>query len=804
MKNAYFLNSIFLLILSTNMAFGAGDKIVAGFFPDWEPASKINDVQFDKLTDVLYAFLYPDGTGNLLPTTPGGLTTTLAPLATAAHNAGVRVHVSIGGKNHSYNFSAVAANPTYRQNFVSSLSTIIQTYDLDGVDVDWEFPYLADRDNLTALMQEIRAELDILESSMNKNIDLSMAVAPLVWHNDGISAQSIALSDHIYLMAFDAYGDCCVCDATNHSSMLIAQRALDKWTTGLATTCGGTSTGMNTPNEKIILAIPFYSNSGWYVPYRDFAASNTSAFYNDADGVRNGYGYNSCPIIQQKTELIMDDFGGAGIWTWELTLDIPGPYSLQSCMYEAMQPYLCDAPQPSLGTDVSICGSTSVTLNSNVNTAVGRTFTWKKNGSTVVSNSGIANTYDASTSGTYSVTVNENGCSNTDEIIVEGTLPSIDLGEDVELCSPSFVTLETNMNTNGKTFVWSKNGNTINGESGNSLFVNDAGTYSVTASASGCINQTDEIVVTSGLPSVTSDTICTEGNANLLSNTSVDWFANATGGTALSTGTTYNPYISASSTYYVQSGGGASSENTTLKSDLTGGWAANPNVYGTEFTAMVDVTLKSVDVNAAGGAVTINVVESDGITVVETKVFNSVSGVTTLDLNFDVPAGTYYLNAAGSISELYVDPTEVSDFSISGILTASGTAVNDWVAPHGDEYEISENYGNFANLVVVSGNPCDRVPVYATIDSENESCLITSSNELRQEQSFSVFPNPSIGLFTLNSKENLFFELFDITGKKIEQFSTYNGNAQFGAELEAGVYFVQAIGSNNRLRIVKK
>jgi hypothetical protein len=240
-----------------------------------------------------------------------------------------------------------------------------------------------------------------------------------------------------------------------------------------------------------------------------------------------------------------------------------------------------------------------------------------------------------------------------------------------------------------------------------------------------------------------------------------------------------------------------------MKTGLSGGWQANQNVYATQFTVHSDLQLKSVDVNANNGNVVINVVEDDGTTVVATKTFNNVSGMTTLLLEFDLSPGTYFLNAVGSSTTIYVDPVEVSDFDIAGIITVGGTAYNDWSEPYGNGYVLSENYGNFANLVVLSGSACDRVPVYAIIDDQRQECLITSTEETLNEELFSVFPNPTSNQFTISSSENLVLELFDVSGKKIETFQV-NGQHSFGNELESGVYFIQTSDKQLRTRIIKK
>lgn len=801
------LNPFLAFLMSLSFTNLSAQK-VAGFFPDWVAnTSEIDNLQYDKLTDVYYAFLYPTTNGNLLPTTSNGLTRVLSPLAQKCNANGVKIHVSIGGATSSGNYSGVVANANRRQTFVNDLANIVTTYNLDGVDIDWEFPSGSDANNLALLFQEIRTRFDQLETTLGKRLYISMAVAPLVWNTDGINATSIEIVDFINIMAFDAGGNCCVCDASNHSSMAIARRALQKWTTGLASTCGGTSTGKNANRSKLVLAIPFYSNSS--SAYKNFSSSNPSGFFNDADGIFGGQGYNSCPLIQDKVELIMDEYGGAGIWTWELTQDRKDQYSLLSCMYEAMTPYLCGAPQPNLGDDQSICGLSNITLNSGVSQGAGIEFTWKRGNTVLVNKSSSANTYQINQAGTYTVEVFKDGCSNTDEIVISGVLPAISLGEDIDLCSPAEATLSIDIDVTGRTIVWEKNNQVINGETGPSIMVNEAGTYKATVNATGCSSVTDNVVVTSSLPTVNHDTICQEDLAFLMANTSVDWFANQTGGSVLSSGATFEPFVSGNTTFWVEASGAANQESTTLKSAFNGtGWQASSQVYGTKLTVLTELTLKSVDVNANNGTVKINVVGDNGITIVESKTFNNVNGLQTLNLNFTLTPGTYYLNAVGSSATLYVDPVEVSDFTIPGILTASGTTYNDWSAPYGDGYVLSQNYGNFINLVVLSGSACDRVPVYVEVDPSHSSCIITSTNEV-EEGKFNVYPNPSTNSFTLEFKGQLDVNkvfVWDAQGKLISSYTSTSNMIVFGEDLARGVYLISFDDSENSIKqkVIKK
>jgi chitinase len=69
--------------------------------------------------------------------------------------------ISVGGASHSTNFSAVCADTTVvRPHFVESCVQFMMQNDLDGIDIDWEFPTATDSANFTKLLQELRSQLD--------------------------------------------------------------------------------------------------------------------------------------------------------------------------------------------------------------------------------------------------------------------------------------------------------------------------------------------------------------------------------------------------------------------------------------------------------------------------------------------------------------------------------------------------------------------------------------------------------------------------------------------------------------------
>ncbi|MFQ3579196.1 MAG: hypothetical protein SNJ71_03525, partial [Bacteroidales bacterium] len=257
-------------------------------------------------------------------------------------------------------------------------------------------------------------------------------------------------------------------------------------------------------------------------------------------------------------------------------------------------------PTPNLGPDQSLCGVTSITLDSKIAPDGIKTFTWKRNGTVVQAASKTANKYTVTQAGTYECVLDSAGkWTTSDEIVITSTLPDVDLGNDITLCSKSSDTLDLKVTGSGITYSWTKNGTTLAGKTARTLVVFDAGTYRGTISATGCPSKYDEVIVTSNLVKVKHDTICAAGRVNLQvlsSGGPFDWYETATGGTKLSTGTTYSPTISSTKTFYVQDAssisvtGGPSAPTHGLTSGQNAG-----NV-GVNFTAKVPFTITQITV----------------------------------------------------------------------------------------------------------------------------------------------------------------------------------------------------------------
>lgn len=171
-----------------------------------------------------------------------------------------------------------------------------------------------------------------------------------------------------------------------------------------------------------------------------------------------------------------------------------------------------------LGPDLNLCPGQSALLNA---TTANATYLW--------SNGATSPTISVTSAGTYSVTINVNGCTDTDAVTVNyGVNPSVNLGPDVTFCAPQSLSL--NATFPSSTYLWQ------NGSTSPTFTVTQSGTYTVAVTNS-CGTATDNIVVNYITPSVNlgPDLSLCPGQTSTLNATTIGatylWSDNSTGPT---------------------------------------------------------------------------------------------------------------------------------------------------------------------------------------------------------------------------------------------------------------------------------
>ena len=148
------------------------------------------------------------------------------------------------------------------------------------------------------------------------------------------------------------------------------------------------------------------------------------------------------------------------------------------------------------GATASFCAGGSTTLTAQ--TAAGNSYIWFKGGSPLA-NQPEGNSLVVSEAGDYTVEVTNKGCSKMSAVtaVSETSLPKavINPPAKTSLCAGESVTLSAETGT-GYSYVWTKNNNTISGETGATLAVSQAGDYRVIVKANNCSATSGAVTIT--------------------------------------------------------------------------------------------------------------------------------------------------------------------------------------------------------------------------------------------------------------------------------------------------------------------
>ncbi|KAJ2461350.1 hypothetical protein GGF42_000247 [Coemansia sp. RSA 2424] len=191
-----------------------GGPVIMGYYPSWKRAQSAN-VDWSKYTHVNMAFGIPTSSGTF--SFDGDWF--LPALVTSMHSAGTKVLMSVGGWTGSNYFSTIMKNPSARSTMISSMVDYVKANNLDGIDIDWEYPgrlgdncnvfdVANDTPNYLAFLQDLRAALDTAFGARLKLITLAVRVQPFEV-NSIPSADVSAFAkvvDYANLMQYDING----------------------------------------------------------------------------------------------------------------------------------------------------------------------------------------------------------------------------------------------------------------------------------------------------------------------------------------------------------------------------------------------------------------------------------------------------------------------------------------------------------------------------------------------------------------------------------------------------------------------
>jgi len=283
------LTCLFLFIACS--CFAQGIKVI-GYLPYYR-MSAVENIEFHRLTHVNIAFANPDAAGNL---SCAGVNVDGA--ITAAHNAGCKVFISLGGGALTPAWESAwdsLAQPSRRGAFIQKIINYVGEHRYDGVDMDLEWQYV--KDWYSPFVLELKRALEPLGLPLTAALPGSHRYAH-------ISDLALAAFDWVNMMAYDLTGPWDPSNPGQHSPIDWTAQCISYWK----------SQGLT--KHQLTLGVPFYGYDFSTTPvssltYGRLVSMDVANAQRDS---ANGAYWNGIPTIKEKTRLAIEQTSGVMIW----------------------------------------------------------------------------------------------------------------------------------------------------------------------------------------------------------------------------------------------------------------------------------------------------------------------------------------------------------------------------------------------------------------------------------------------------------------------------------------------------------
>ncbi|KAL8984092.1 MAG: hypothetical protein Q9177_004794 [Variospora cf. flavescens] len=280
----------------------------AVYYPNWKvysqsPPSSLN---LNHTTHIYYAFAFlkPDGTlylsdehadTQIAVDGTHGCLNSLRNLKRQYPNLKTLLSVGGGGKG-SEPFASMASSSSARENFANSAKQMLDTYDFDGLDIDWEHPDNPKKgSDYTSLMSTLRKHL-----AAPKYI-LTSALPAGTWALQYIDlAKAASHMDYVNIMSYDFAGPWGNMSGYHSQLYTPPNSSAEMQTSGQSAVQYLRSKGV--PASKITLGIPVYGRSF-------LEASHINQRFKSSGGNEGTFEYSQLP--RPGTQELVDQRAGA-------------------------------------------------------------------------------------------------------------------------------------------------------------------------------------------------------------------------------------------------------------------------------------------------------------------------------------------------------------------------------------------------------------------------------------------------------------------------------------------------------------
>jgi len=252
---------------------GPKKPVIIAYVGGFRGAIDADKIAANKITHINYAFVDVQDGKAFLTNEATDVENFKKLNALKEQNPDLKILISIGGWTWSKNFSDAVLTAEGQKTFAKSAVEIMKKYDLDGVDVDWEYPAMPgdvgnvfrpeDKQNFTLMFAAIRAELDALTKETEKKYLLTAAVGGNQDFLDNTEMAKVQeYLDYVNVMTYDYQSN----EAVMHHTNLDPSEKYENKSSASKSIQAYISAGV--PANKLVMGIAFYGHvyelkKGW-------------------------------------------------------------------------------------------------------------------------------------------------------------------------------------------------------------------------------------------------------------------------------------------------------------------------------------------------------------------------------------------------------------------------------------------------------------------------------------------------------------------------------------------------------------
>ncbi|NDV78704.1 glycoside hydrolase family 18 protein [Dysgonomonas sp. 511] len=203
-----------LVSCSDNKPVEESKPVVISYVAGYNGNVDVNRIPAEKITHINYAFALIQDGKVILANEAVDAANLKALTGLKTQNPDLKVLLSVGGWAGSKNFSDAVLTAEGQKAFAKSAVELVKKYDLDGLDIDWEYPATAgaegnifrpeDKQNFTLMLAAIRAELDAAAAGNDKKYQLTAAVGGHQGFIDNTEMAKVQeYLDYVNIMTYD-------------------------------------------------------------------------------------------------------------------------------------------------------------------------------------------------------------------------------------------------------------------------------------------------------------------------------------------------------------------------------------------------------------------------------------------------------------------------------------------------------------------------------------------------------------------------------------------------------------------------